>query len=376
MKKNTEIVLFVVGVLLISCKGNDKKSFRNSESNTIQVREIELGGQRASAFTLKNQTGMEVELLSFGAILSKILIPDRNGIFENILLTYSKPSDFYTDKNFFGATAGRYANRIADGRFELDGETYELATNNSPNHLHGGTEGFNKKFWEATIVSDGDEPSVRMTYTSPDGEEGYPGTLQTALLFTLRKDNSLTLEFEAKTDKPTIVNLTHHGYFNLSGMSENVLNHNVEIFAEHYLPVDESLIPTGEVQKVENTPFDFRYSKKIGEQIAETGKGYDHNFVVKDNADGKLERMAKVIHSETGRTMELYSTKPGVQFYTGNNLDGSQVTEGIAYDKYFGFCLEPQYFPDSPNQSAFPSSRLNPGDTYRHTIKYKFGVTD
>lgn len=374
MKKSSEIVLFVFGILCLSCTKIHYRNHNITDSITIQVRDIEMDGHKASYYTLKNKAGMEVELLSYGATISKISVPDKNGKFENIVLTYSDPADFYTDRNFFGATAGRYANRIAGGKFELDGETFLLATNNATNHLHGGVKGFNKKFWEASVVSDGNEPSVRMTYKSVDGEEGYPGTLITTILFTLHTDNSLTLEFEATTDKTTVVNLTHHGYFNLSGMRENILKHELTLFADYYLPVNDSQIPTGEIKKVESTPFDFRTSKLIGKQISDLGKRFDHNYVVKQEADGKLERMAVVVHAGTGRTMELYSTKPGVQFYTANNLNGSQVTDGVAYEKYFGFCLEPQFFPDSPNQPAFPSACLNPSETYRHTIKYEFGV--
>jgi aldose 1-epimerase len=323
---------------------------------------------------MKNGNGMEVELLSYGGILSKIIVPDKDGNFENILLTYNRPEDFLFDTYFFNATAGRYANRIAKGKFELDGQVYQLATNNGENHLHGGKVGFNKKFWEAEVMDMEDAVGVRMSYTSPDGEEGYPGNLKTTLTFVLDMENRLSIKMTAETDKPTVINLTHHGYFNLSGMKENILNHELTIFADTYTPVDAGLIPTGEILSVKNTPFDFTTPHKVGERIQETGTGYDHNYVIKSEHDGKLAKMAELVHRESGRKMTLHSNMPGVQFYSGNFLDGKQVTDGISYTKNYGLCLEPQFFPDSPNRPEFPSPRLDPGEVYMHEIVYEFDI--
>lgn len=375
MKNLTSLFTVMVLSILISCQSPKENTTMEEMTFDIQIEKIKIGKHDASVYRLKNSNGMEVELTNYGAILSKILVPDREGNSQNIMLTYEKVEDFINDTYFFGATAGRYANRIAKGKFELDGQEYQLATNNGENHLHGGVKGFNRQLWDGEMI-DGleNEIGVRMRYVSEDGEEGYPGTLITTIEFVLGKDNRLKINFEAKTDKPTIVNLTHHGYFNLSNMEENILNHEVQLFADHYTPVDEGLIPTGELKAVEGTPFDFREPRKIGERIEETGAGYDHNFVVVKEHDGELRKMAEVYHEGTGRLMRVFSTKPGVQFYTGNFLDGKQTTAGVTYSKNFGFCLEPQFFPNSPNEPSFPSARLNPEETYRHEIVYEFDL--
>jgi aldose 1-epimerase len=369
--------LFSVFILfsVIACQSPKEESSSETITFDIEVRKINMGGQDAFAYTLKNSKGMEVELTNYGATLSKILVPDRDGNSQDVMLTYEKVEDFINDSYFFGATAGRYANRIAKGTFELDGELYQLETNNGENHLHGGKKGFNRQFWDSEVIQ-GLENSIgiRMRYVSEDGEAGYPGTLQTTVDFILEKDNRLKILFEAETDKPTVVNLTHHGYFNLSNMEENILNHELKLFADSYTPVGEGLIPTGEIKSVEGTAFDFRSAKKIGEDIEETGAGYDHNFVVSQVHDGELHKMAEVYHEGTGRLMLVYSTKPGVQLYTGNFLDGKQETGGVVYSKNYGFCLEPQFFPNSPNESSFPSARLDPGEKYKHEIVYEFGL--
>ncbi|MFD2203019.1 aldose epimerase family protein [Shivajiella indica] len=374
MEKIPHFQLFVICLILFSCqKPKDQKNVEKATFD-IHVHSIQMGDKEAKVFHLKNGNGMEVELLSYGGILSKIIVPDKEGNSENILLTYNSPEEFQFDRYFFNATAGRYANRIAKGKFVLDGQEYQLTTNSGENHIHGGREGFNKKFWEAEIVEMDDAIGVKMNYVSPDGEEGYPGNLKTTLTFVLDKENRLSITMTAETDKSTIVNLTHHGYFNLSGMKENVLDHELTLYAEYYTPVDAGLIPTGEIVSVKNTPFDFTSPHKVGERIGETGRGYDHNYVVKKVHDGKLTRMAELVHGGSGRKMTLFSNMPGVQFYTGNFLDGKQVTDGVSYTKHYGLCLEPQFFPDSPNKPNFPSSRLDPGQVYQHEIVYVFDV--
>jgi aldose 1-epimerase len=349
---------------------------QSSEQNMLNATErmILINGKTAKVFSLQNGRGMQVELLSYGGILSRIVVPDRTDVPGNIMLTYDSVEVFGNDRYFFGAVAGRFANRIALGQFELDGQVYQVAKNNGPNHLHGGREGFNKKYWEAKIIRTANSVGVQMEYLSTDGEEGYPGNLHTTLTFELAAENRLSITMRATTDKPTIVNLTHHGYFNLSGMSENVLNHELILYADQYTEMGPGQIPTGNILSVEGTPFDFRNSKKIGRDIAETGNGYDHNYVIKTQHDGELAKMADVYHAATGRAMAVYSNMPGVQFFTANSMDGRQVTDGVAYTKHFGFCLEPQFFPDSPNKSNFPSPRLDPGEVYMHRIEYVFGT--
>lgn len=375
MKNLTSLFPVILLSFLISCQSPKENSTMERINFDIQVEEIKMGEKDAFVYRLKNSKGMEVELTNYGAILSKILVPDRDGNSQNIMLTYEKVEDFINDRYFFGATAGRYANRIAGGEFELDGKKYQLATNNGENHLHGGIEGFNRKFWDSEVIKGLDSGiGVRMRYVSEDGEEGYPGTLITTIDFVLGAENKLKIVMEAETDKPTVVNLTHHGYFNLSNMEENILNHEVQLFADHYTPVDSGLIPTGELSPVEGTPFDFREPRKIGERIEDTGAGYDHNFVISREHDGELRKMAEVYHEGSGRLMRVFSTKPGVQFYTGNSLDGKQITSGVSYTKNYGFCLEPQFFPNSPNEPSFPSAKLNPGETYKHEIVYEFDL--
>jgi aldose 1-epimerase len=374
MRKYSHHLILLFFTLITSCQKNtDNKSIEKVDFD-VHAHILKMGEQDAKVFHLKNGNGMEVELLSYGGILSKIIVPDKEGNFENILLTYNRPEDFLFDSYFFNATAGRYANRIAKGKFELDGQMYHLATNNGENHLHGGKEGFNKKFWDAEILELDEAVGVKMGYTSLDGEEGYPGNLKATLTFILYKDNKLAITMTAETDKPTVVNLTHHGYFNLSSMKENILNHDLTIYADYYTPVDAGLIPTGEIVSVQNTPFDFTSPHKVGDRIAETGMGYDHNYVVKREHDAELAKMAELVHHESGRKMTLYSNMPGVQFYSGNFLDGKQVTDGISYTKNYGLCLEPQFFPDSPNRPNFPSPRLEPGQVYEHRIIYEFDI--
>jgi len=327
------------------------------------------------SYTLKNGNGMEVNILTYGAIVQSIKVPDRQGKIGDVTLGFDDLEGYLGEHPYFGAIVGRYGNRIAKGKFTIDNTTYTLATNDGPNALHGGIKGFDKVIWKASAVRGG----VALTYVSADMEEGYPGTLQVKTTYTLDNDNALKIAYEATTDKPTVCNLTNHTYFNLSG-SGDVLDHELIIKANHLTPVDETLIPTGELQEVKGTAFDFRTAKKIGKDIEaaeaqiQFGGGYDHNFVL-NGKKRKSTSIAMVFEPTSGRTLEVLTQEPGVQFYTGNFLDGTiKGKNGIAYGKQSGFCLETQHFPDSPNQPAFPSTLLQPGEQYETSTVYKFGV--
>ncbi|PSL08534.1 aldose 1-epimerase [Haloactinopolyspora alba] len=337
-------------------------------------------GTQVDVYTLRNWRGMEVDILTYGGIVQSITVPDRKGEMANVALGFDNLGDYVEHSGpYFGAIVGRYANRIAEGEFTLDGEQYELATNNPPNHLHGGDVGFDKKVWEVTDeFADRHDVGLELSYTSPDGEEGYPGTLETTVTYTLTKRNELRIDYHATTDEPTIVNLTNHSYFNLGGEGTgSIEDHVLQIEADHYTPVDETLIPTGEIAPVEGTPFDFREPKEVGADIREPheqlliGQGYDHNFVL-NGGDG-LDRAAKLRDPESGRTVSVYTTEPGMQFYSGNFLDGSFAgTSGQVYRQSDGLALETQHFPDSPNQPDFPSTVLRPGEEYESTTVYRF----
>ncbi|SDD25696.1 aldose 1-epimerase [Algoriphagus faecimaris] len=333
-------------------------------------------GESVSKYLLDNGN-MQVELTNYGGVITKIITPDKDGNQENITLTFDTVEEFLTKENpFFGATAGRVANRIAKGEFELDDQTYTLAQNNGENHLHGGSEGFNKKVWQSEPYSDEKVIGVKMSYTSPDGEEGYPGTLQTTQWIELTHDNTLRIRFEATTDQKTIVNLTNHTYFNLGGVKRDVLDHEFQFWADAYTPVDEGLIPTGEVKDVTGTAFDFRSPKILGDQIATNGEGFDHNMVMKMEKSDEMKHFVRVRHPESGRVLDMYSNNLGVQFYTGNFLSDFAGADGKIYDKHWGFCLESQNWPDAINHKNFPSPVLNPGEKYEHQIEYRFSVEE
>lgn len=359
-------------------QSQDNTMMKESINFNVNIQEFSIGDKKAKLFQLNNGNGMEVELSSFGAIITKLIVPDREGNSENIVLGYEHPADYDNNDYYFGAAIGRFGNRIAKGSFELDGTTYQIATNDGENHLHGGLLGFNRVIWDAEYQNGWNflENSMKvvMTYTSPDGEEGYPGNLTTTLTFELTADNQLLMEFKAETDKPTIVNLTHHSYFNLSAMKEDILGHQLTLYAPKYTPVDENLIPTGELKAVAGTPFDFSTPRLIGERIAQVPGGYDHNYVVKESHSSELVKMATLEHAGSGRVMEVYADSPAVQFYSGNFLDGKVTVNGVTYNQYMGLCLEPQTFPNAPNEPSFPTSRLNPGETYNHKIQYHFSV--
>jgi aldose 1-epimerase len=331
--------------------------------------------------TLKNARGVEVRVTPYGGIVTSIRVPDRNGQFDDIVLGYDDAAGYRRNNGpYMGAIIGRYANRIAKGTFTLDGRTYPLATNNAPNHLHGGRTGFDKVVWQAEEFRNADGAGVVFRYTSADGEEGYPGTLKAQVTYTLTDNNELTIDYVATTDKATPVNLTHHSYFNLTGATRDVLDHELTINADRYTPIDPTSIPTGELAPVMDTPFDFRKPMPIGARIMQdneqlgNGKGYDHNFVLNRQGEG-LVHAAHVYEPSSGRTIDVSTTEPGVQFYSGNFLDGSITGKsGRVYRQRFGFCLETQHFPDSPNQPLFPSTILRPGAEYRSRTVYAFSV--
>ncbi len=335
-------------------------------------------GTPVDLYTLTNAHGMIVKVMTYGGIVTQIVVPDRNGKMGDVVLGFDSLDEYLAGDPYFGATVGRVGNRIAKGKFTLDGQEYTLATNNGPNALHGGLKGFDKVVWQAAPISTGDEPSVRMTYLSKDGEEGYPGNLKAEVTFTVTKDNALRIDYKATTDKATPINLTNHSYFNLSGCDDgNILGHRLLLAADRYTPVDDTLIPTGELAPVKGTPFDFTKMTAIGRRIDKTGGnpvGYDHNFVL-NSGGGRLALAARVVDPRSGRVLEMLTTQPGVQFYTGNFLDGTiKGKGGTVYNQYQAFCLEAQHFPDSVNQPKFPSTILRPGKTYRQTTVYKFST--
>ncbi len=336
-------------------------------------------GTEVGLFTLSNARGIEVRAIAYGAILVSIRTPDRRGQLADIVLGCDDLEGYLTRSRYFGAVVGRYGNRIAKGRFTLDGKTYQLATNNAPNHLHGGVKGFDKVVWRAQEFARDGHNAVTFRYTSPDGDEGYPGTLNASVTYSLTARNELVVEYEATTDAPTPLNLTNHSYFNLAGEgSGDILQHRLTIDADRFTPVDETMIPTGELAAVDGTPFDFRRETAIGARIdaddeqIRRGTGYDHNFVL--NGGPALRRAARVVEPASGRTLEVATTEPGVQFYAGNHLAGQIGKGGHAYTKRSALCLETQHFPDSPNHPAFPSTVLRPGSTYRSRTVFTFGT--
>lgn len=339
-------------------------------------------GEEVMLYTLRNKAGMEAKITNYGGIVVSLTAPDRNGKFEDIVLGYDTLAEYEAASPYFGALIGRFGNRIRSGKFELDGVEYTLATNNSPNHLHGGDRGFDKVVWDSRMEETENGPRLWLSYVSEDGEEGYPGTLHAVVSYTLTHDQELVIEYAADTDKETPVNLTHHSYFNLAGDAKrDILGHELQINAEHFTPVDDTLIPNGEYRPVEGTPFDFRTAKPIGQDIdmeneqLTFGGGYDHNWVVDQNADGEWRHILTLSDPESGRMMTIHSDEPGLQFYSGNFLDGSNVGKGgVVYNYRYGMCLETQHFPDSPNQPDFPNTILQPGEVYKTRTVHTFGA--
>jgi aldose 1-epimerase len=338
-------------------------------------------GTSVDLYTLTNDNGMIVKIMNYGGTVTSLIVPDRNGKMGDVVLGYDNLDGYLKNNPYFGSIIGRYANRIAKGRFILNGIEYKLAQNNGENHLHGGIKGFDKVVWNAKEVKTGNGVGVELSYLSKDGEEGYPGNLSVTVTYILTNNNELKINYLATTDKDTVVNLTHHSYFNLAGAGEgDILGHELMINADKFTPVDKNLIPTGELRSVKGTPMDFTQPTPIGARINQEdeqlifGKGYDHNWVL-NLVDGALTRVARVYEPKTGRVMEVFTTEPGMQFYSGNFLDGTITGKGgkVYYQRY-GFCLETQHFPDSPNKPQFPSTVLKPGQTYKTTTIYQFST--
>jgi aldose 1-epimerase len=336
-------------------------------------------GTAVDIFTLTNANGIEARIMSYGGILVSLRVPDRNGRLDDVVLGYDDLDGYIRNNSpYFGALIGRYANRIAKGRFTLDGATYSLATNNAPNHLHGGLKGFDKVVWHGEELRNPAAVGVVFTYTSKDGEEGYPGNVAARVTYSLNDRNELSVDYQATTDKATPVNLTHHSYFNLAGDGNcGILEHELTINADRYTPIDATSIPTGVLAPVETTPFDFRTPAKIGSRINEdheqlrNGRGYDHNYVL-NRPDAGLVAAARVVEPISGRVLEVSTTEPGIQFYTGNFLDGIKGKSGHVYPARCGFCLESQHFPDSPNRPEFPTTILRPGEQYQSRTVFAF----
>jgi aldose 1-epimerase len=345
--------------------GVKKSAFGTLEDGTV----VEI-------YTLTNAGGMSAKIMTYGATLTELHVPDKSGKMGDVVLGFDNLAQYVKGHPYFGSTVGRVANRIAKGRFTLEGKEYTLAVNNGPNHLHGGLKAFDKVVWKAEPMKSPDGPAVKLTYHSPDGEEGYPGNLDVAVTYTLTEKNALRIDYAATTDRPTPVNLTNHTYFNLAGQGD-VLGHQMMLAADRFVAVDETLIPTGELKAVKGTPMDFTTPHAIGERIAQVGgdpNGYDHCYVL-NSGGSSLSLAARVYEPATGRVMEMDTTEPGVQFYTGNFLDGSLTGKGgVVYRKHSAFCLEAGHFPDAVNHPRFPSVILRPGQTYQQRTEYRFST--
>jgi aldose 1-epimerase len=375
MKKSKLIAGFVIAILIGGCiqtkqkkdnKGNQPMSINKEVFGTVDNKEVYL-------YTLKNDSGFTIKITNYGGIVTSIFVPDKNGKFDNVVLGYDNLDEYLKDAPYFGAIVGRYANRIAKGKFVIDGKEYTLAVNNGTNHLHGGIKGFDKVVWDAQEIQIEKEVSLKLHYISNDGEEGYPGNLEVTIIYSVTNENELKIEYSAITDKPSPINLSHHSYFNLAGSSgRDILDQTLFIDADRYTIVDETLIPTGELRAVSG-PMDFRKPKKVGSSINDVPGGYDHNYVLNNNET--FAKVAELFDSISGRRMEVFTDEPGMQFYSGNFLDGSLTgSNGIIYRKHFGLCLETQHFPDSPNHLGFPNTILKPGEEYKQKTVYRFGT--
>lgn len=387
-KTFTRFFLFIISFNLIGCSQNPKQqeTVETNEKAPMAIEKRSFGqtpdGQEITEYTLSNESGVSVSVINYGGIVTSIITPDQEGNPGDVVLGFDDIDGYASEEYlasgpYFGALIGRYGNRIAEGKFTLEGEEYTLATNNGNNHLHGGDVGFDKVIWQVEEVDKEGAPALKLSYLSKDGEERYPGNLQVNVVYTLTDDNELKIDYEAETDKATPINLTNHSYFNLAaGEAENALGHILTINADKFTVVNEVLIPTGELRLVEETPMDFTEPQAIGSRIEKVEGGYDHNYVLNKDGDG-MTLAATVYDPLSGREMEVRTTEPGVQFYSGNFLDGSFTRkEGQVYNKHYGFCLETQHFPDSPNQPDFPSTILNPGETYTSSTIYKFSTRE
>jgi aldose 1-epimerase len=377
------VLLGVVSLFLGSAQQSGAAPQAN-EKGKATVKKMAFGktadGAAVDLFVLTNKNGMTAKIMTYGAIITELDVPDRDGRMGDVVLGFDNLQGYLEGHPFFGAIVGRVANRIAKAKFTLNGVEYKLKKNNGPNALHGGLKGFDKVVWKVEEVGSGKKGgvSLKLTHTSPDGDEGYPGNLSVAVAYTLTDKNELKIDYEATTDKATPVNLSNHTYFNLAGAGTgDILDHEVTLAADKYTPVDETLIPTGKIEQVKGTPLDFTRPAKIGariDQLKNEPRGYDHNFVL--NGGGKKLALAAVVREpKSGRILEMFTTEPGVQFYTGNFLDGKQKGKGgVAYKQHYGFCLEAQHFPDSVNQPSFPSTILEPEKKYMQTTIYRFSA--
>jgi aldose 1-epimerase len=336
-------------------------------------------GTAIERFTLTNASGDSVDVITYGGIITSVNVRDRDGKRDDVVLGHDTLADYLSDNAYFGAIVGRYANRIGGARFTIDGRVYELNANNGPNSLHGGLRGFDKVVWTAEPIQAAGAAAVKLTHVSPDGDEGFPGALSVSVVYTFNDRGELAIDYQAATDKPTVVNLTNHSYFNLSGEgSGDVLGNVLTLYADTYTPVDTELIPTGRIEPVEGTPLDFRAAATIGSRIRDAtliglAKGYDHNFVINRSGDGEV-KAAEVFDPRSGRVLEVFTTEPGVQLYVANHQDGNVGKSGHVYNQYAAFCLETQHYPDSPNKAEFPPTILRPGETYRSRTVYAFSV--
>jgi aldose 1-epimerase len=377
IKHGLVAVAVIGGALMVALSGSDSPANAQSRPSAFGKPE---GEKAAQLYRLKNKNGVEAAITDYGATLVSLKVPDRQGRMADVVLGYDDASGYQKGKAYYGATIGRYGNRIAKGKFTLNGVTYTLATNDGPNHLHGGVIGFSKRMWQARESAAGN--SLTLSYTSKDGEEGYPGNLQATVTYTLTGQNELRIDYSATTDKTTVVNLTNHSYFNLTGdPRKEILQHQLMLHASRFTPVDSTLIPTGELRSVKGTPFDFTAGTAIGARIGQNdeqlklARGYDHNFVLDKGETKQPVKAAEVYEPVSGRLLQVSTTEPGIQFYTGNFLDGSEKGKGgMVYRQRTGFCLETQHFPDSPNKPAFPSTTLSPGQRYQTTTIYRFSA--
>ncbi len=376
--------LNLIAVLLVSIGMSVPEQKESVPPNKRGISRAPFGktrdGKAIEAYTLTNASGVEMRVITYGAIITSLKVPDRSGHLGDIVLGFDTLEGYLKDPPYLGAVVGRYGNRIAKGQFTLDGKAFTLAINNGPNHLHGGVKGFDKVLWNAVPGDTANGVSVTLSRTSPDGEEGYPGTLQATVRYTLTDKNELSVEYRATTDRATPVNLTQHSYFNLGDDKTDILGHELTIHASRYTPVDATLIPTGELAPVQGTPFDFRTATAIGARIGadnvqlKNGGGYDHNWVL-DRKGSSLQPAALLVDPTSGRTIDVATTEPGLQFYSGNFLDGSIIGKGgRVYGRRTGLCLETQHYPDSPNHQNFPSAVLQPGQTYSSQTVFTFGV--
>lgn len=379
MKKTKLLIIPLLILVSNSCTKISKKM------PIMKIDKIQFGktidGIDVEQYIMSNNKGMEISIIDYGGIITSWTAADKKGDYKDIVLGFNTLAEYEADNPYFGALIGRYSNRIAEGKFNLEGQEYTLAVNNGVNHIHGGLKGFDKVVWDAKTILNNSTVSLELSYLSKDMEEGYPGNLKAKVTYTLNNEDELSVIYEATTDKPTIVNLTQHSYFNLTAdFNQNILDHEIVINADSYLPVDNTLIPTGEFREVNKTPFDFRKSKAIGKQINDEnaqlgiGNGYDHCWVLNDQDKG-LRFVASAYEAVSGRLLEVYSDKPGIQFYTGNFLDGTLPTKSKGtYQIRTGFCLETQHYPNSPNQDNFPSVILNPGNKYKSKTVFRLST--